>query len=95
SRILRLVFRGKNLEKVVKAAASAADRLGKALPSSAEILGPAECPLSTISGNSRHQLIIRTKDFSSAHTALSGFLRSNKPASGIYIEVDIDPVSLL
>ena len=95
TRIIRLVFRGKNPSKVATAASSAAKALHKDLPASTEVLGPAECPLSVIAGNTRHQLLVRTAEFSAAHSIVGAFLRTTNRVAGIYIEVDIDPVSLL
>jgi primosomal protein N' (replication factor Y) len=66
------------------------------LPEEAELLGPAECPLAVISGNHRHQIIIRTSSFSRTHAVvgkiLGDFAEKNKK---VYFEIDVDPVSLL
>ncbi len=97
-RIIRLVFRGKNRQNVQEAAGE----LGKLLKSSlqcsqlqVECLGPVECPLSVISGNHRFHVIIRGKNFSAAHAAVRSRLSQYKIPRGIYLEVDVDPLSLL
>jgi primosomal protein N' (replication factor Y) (superfamily II helicase) len=95
SRIIRLVFRAKSDSKARASAGETAQRLGNLLPGGAKMLGPAECPLSVIAGNHRYQLLIRTTEFSAAHSAVSTFRRSYKTPSGVYIEIDVDPVSLL
>ena len=97
-RLFRLVFRGKNEEKVMSAAESFAERFDTSLlpeGAEAEILGPAECPLSVISGNFRYQIIIRTDDFKPVHALFRGALKQFSPPSAVYIEVDVDPVNLL
>ncbi|MDC7126245.1 MAG: primosomal protein N' [Spirochaetales bacterium] len=97
-RLFRLVFRGKNEKRTARAAEDFAERFDvESLPkeSFAEVLGPAECPLSMISGNYRYQIIIRTDDFKSVHSLFRGALNQYKPPSGVYIETDVDPVSLL
>ncbi len=97
-RLFRLVFRGKNAERTAAAAEEFASRFDTdSLPESAgtEVLGPAECPLSMISGNYRFQLIIRTDDFKRVHSLFRGALNQYTPPSGVYIEADVDPVSLL
>lgn len=95
SRIIRLLFRGKNGSKVSAAASEAFTILSPRLSGRAEILGPAECPLAVISGNVRQQLLIRTSDFSASHNILTVAKKSFTPQSGVYLEIDIDPVNLL
>jgi primosomal protein N' (replication factor Y) len=114
SRLIRLVFRGKEKNKASVAAASFAalcskitgkkiDRRGRTLgndsPSASlpeiEILGPAECPLSMIAHNHRFQLIVRSSNFGALHHMVKSALDNYKPPAGVYIEVDVDPLSLL
>ena len=97
-RLFRLVFRGKNAERTAAAAEDFAARFdAESLPeeSATEVLGPAECPLSMISGNYRFQLIIRTDDFKRVHSLFRGALNQFSPPAGVYLEADVDPVSLL
>ncbi len=97
-RLFRLVFRGKNAERTAAAAEAFASRFDtESLPdsTSTEILGPAECPLSMISGNYRFQIIIRTDDFKLMHSLFRGALNQYVPPAGVYLEADVDPVSLL
>ena len=97
-RLFRLVFRGKNLERTAAAAEDFVTRFDTdVLPdsSSTEVLGPAECPLSMISGNYRFQIIIRTDDFRRIHSLFKGALNQFSPPAGVYLEADVDPVSLL
>jgi len=58
-------------------------------------LGPAECPIGVIAGNHRYQIILRTKTFLPVHGVLRKELSRNKLPRGVYLEVDVDPVSLL
>ena len=60
-----------------------------------QMLGPAECPLAVISDNYRYQIIINTDKFASAHGVLSAALASYKVPSGVYVEADVDPLSLM
>ena len=97
-RLFRLVFRGKNEKRTAAAAEDFADRFDVdsiSEETGTEVLGPAECPLSMISGNYRFQLIIRTDDFRTVHSLFRGALSQFVPPSGVYIEADVDPVSLL
>lgn len=97
-RIIRLVFRGRNRQNVLEAAGKFSKLLISSLQCSqaqTECLGPVECPLSVISGNHRFHVIIRGKKFSAAHAAVRSKLRQYKIPGGVYLEVDVDPVSLL
>jgi primosomal protein N' (replication factor Y) len=58
-------------------------------------MGPAECALAVISGNHRRQVLLRTDDFRAAHRALATVLAGYRVPSRVYLEVDIDPVSVL
>jgi primosomal protein N' (replication factor Y) len=95
SRLIRLVFRSKNGEIAATGAEGALAILKGMIPSDAEILGPAECPLSVIAGNHRHQIILRSKTLAPIAHAARAFLTGYKPLQSLYIEVDVDPVSLL
>jgi primosomal protein N' len=48
-----------------------------------------------ISGNHRFQLTLRSGRFGETHAALASLLREYRFPSGIYAEIDVDPVSLL
>ena len=95
SRLFRLVFRGKSEEVVQGAAETLARNLEREVRGGAEVLGPAECPIGVIAGNHRYQIILRTKTFLPVHGVLRKELSRNKLPKGVYLEVDVDPVSLL
>lgn len=104
ARLLRLVFRAAEKQKAEDAAASAAEILenllnqimtqNKAVPS-VEILGPVECPLSMIAANYRQQLLLRSISVVPMQQLVSRFVNEYKTPSGIYMEIDVDPQSLL
>ena len=80
------------------AAAAALAAIAKALlPAGADILGPAECPLGVISNQYRRQLILRGKNMNALHAAAAAMLSRYEKIkdSKAYLEVDVDPVSLL
>jgi primosomal protein N' (replication factor Y) len=101
ARLIRLVCRGREKDKTEKAAESIADRAGAALPrgrdteGGPEVLGPAECPLGLIAHNFRFQLILRGPDFTVLRAAVKSALAGYKLPSGVYVEIDVDPQSLL
>ena len=102
ARLIRLVFRSKNRKKAEDAAFGARVLLQQLLPAAAmgdmegaEILGPSECMLSLVAGNYRMQLLLRSKTLAPMQKAVYRFITEYKAAPEVYIETDVDPVSLL
>jgi len=60
-----------------------------------DVLGPAECPIAVVAGNSRWQIILRSVDAAPARAALTAALTAWKTPAPVYVEIDPDPVSLL
>ncbi len=92
SRICRMVFRGKSRSQVENTSKRAAEVLQK---SSADILGPSPCPIERIAGNWRSQIILRSLELKVLLACAHRIRRDFSSVSGIYTEIDIDPVSLL
>ncbi len=95
ARLIRLVVRSRDGEAARAAAESLASMCRHGLSSADQILGPSECPLSVVSGNARHHVLVRTTRFGATHAELSPVLRSASPPRGVHLEIDVDPVSLL
>lgn len=103
ARLIRLVFRGKEAAEVGAAAEEFARlaRGGDGGPGpggdflAAEVMGPAECPLGVIAGNHRHHIILRSRSFGTTHAALRRLLEGYRSPGKVYLEIDVDPVSLL
>lgn len=108
SRLLRLVFRAPSEAQAFSGANGAAGILHQILrglaakPSKfqeaamqSEILGPAECPLSKIAANYRQQIILRGPSVSLLQYMAQTFRDNFKSPGEVYIEYDVDPVSLL
>lgn len=95
ARLIRMVVRGRKAEAVARAATELASASIRTLTSAAEILGPSECPLAVVSGNTRHQLLVRTRKFGRTHEELATMLANLQVGSGVHLEVDVDPVALL
>jgi primosomal protein N' (replication factor Y) len=94
SRLIRIVYRGKDGRKVLEALEELTQLFRQAgLP---DVMGPAECPLGVISGNHRYHTLIRSEDdFSGIHRITASLLSHSDVPRGIYREIDIDPVQLL
>ena len=101
TRLLRLVFRSADNECAINASVSATEILHRiyekykqSLPP-VEILGPSECPLGMISSNYRRQLLLRSESMPALLKIVYEFMTNYKNPSGVYTEIDVDPVSLL
>jgi primosomal protein N' (replication factor Y) len=97
TRLIRFVLRGKDEEKTGRAGALLADCVKRHLPRTADMLGPAECPLALIAGSHRRHLILRGREMGPLHAAARLALADYRPQSEkqVYLEIDVDPVSLL
>jgi primosomal protein N' (replication factor Y) (superfamily II helicase) len=95
TRLVRLVFRSKSESIAADGARGAAEILKGLIPADAETMGPAECPIAQISGNWRHQIILRGSSLQPLQKAARAFLTDYKTPQGLYVETDVDPVSLL
>ena len=94
SRVVRVIFRSKEAEKALKAAKDFNNILLQS-KGSFDILGPAECPLAVIAGNSRYHILVLARDIKNSHRAVRETIEKTKTLSGVYIEIDVDPVSLM
>lgn len=95
SRMIRLVVRGKQEQSVVQAVQSLSSLLHRKGRFPGDVLGPSECPLGRISGNYRHQLLLRGTDGGAMHRNLAAALDDFNLAAGMHLEVDVDPIALL
>lgn len=97
TRLIRITARSKQAELAERAIQRFARLLRERLPSGCDVLGPADCPISLMAGNYRKQLIVRGKTMEGIHRAVQGamMLYEEKKISGVYVELDVDPVQLL
>ena len=95
ARLFRITLRGKDSERVKNGIEILAGGLRDLREDCFELLGPAECPLSLISGNYRHHFLVRTRSVPRTRALLREVLSRWTPPPGTYLEVDPDPVNLL
>jgi len=97
ARIVRLLARGRNEDRVTRAIADIAARLRSAagVPGNGvRILGPSPAPLGRIAGNFRHHVMI----ISGNMAVMRGMVRSAREAAlprDVYLEIDVDPSDML
>jgi primosomal protein N' (replication factor Y) len=105
SRLLRLVFRSMVQSDAEAFAADAYKILSQELEAlqakhlsnskETEILGPSECPLAKINSNYRSQILLRGPSVALLQKIAASLVYGYRAKDGVYIEVDVDPVSLL
>lgn len=94
-RLIRMVFRSPTQEKARQASALFIRNHGEKLRACSELLGPAECPLLLVNGSFRYHLILASAQFGTLHRVLAEVLLLWKDQSGVYLELDVDPVSMV
>jgi primosomal protein N' (replication factor Y) len=97
SRLIRFTIRSREERRADAAVSRLAAIAGPLIPKGADALGPAECPIGVIAGNYRRQLILRGNSMGPLHAAAAAVLSRYEKGkdSRTYLEVDVDPVSLL
>jgi primosomal protein N' (replication factor Y) len=97
SRLIRFTVRSRDAGRADKAIGRIASLAAPLVPRGADSLGPAECPIGIIAGNHRRQLILRGPAMGALHGAARTILTRYEKGSDkrVYLEVDVDPVSLL
>jgi primosomal protein N' (replication factor Y) len=97
TRLIRFTFRSREADRADRAASRLAALIRPLLSRGTDLLGPAECPIGIIAGNHRRQLLLRGASMGPLHgTARTVLGRYEKGKdSRVYLEVDVDPVSLL
>ena len=95
SRLLRMVFRSFNKQLAAETAADAAKILMEGAPRGMEIIGPAECPIEKINSSWRYQILLKGSSIIPLQQAARKLLFDYTHNQNVYIEYDVDPVSLL
>ena len=95
SRLGKLLFRGKNKERVISLASDVANHLNRICGGEVEVLGPAESPIAIINKNYRYHILLRAKTAKAIQIAVANSLHLFRKDQLVYVEIDIDPVSLL
>jgi len=97
TRLIRFTFRSREENRAKAAAAKLSSIALPLLPPGSDALGPAECPLGIIANQHRRHLILRGKNMGPLHAAAGEILSryEKEKDSRVYLEVDVDPVSLL
>ena len=97
TRLIRLNVRSRDAARADTAIKRLAALASPLIPPDADMLGPAECPIGIINGSHRRQLILRGASMGALHAAARVLLERYEQGrdARVYLEVDVDPVSLL
>ena len=95
SRLLRLVFRSYNKNEAEATANDAVRILEQKQPKGVEIIGPAECPIEKINSSWRYQILLKSSSVVPLQAMARSLLQDYTHSQNVYIEYDVDPVSLL
>ncbi|MDR2597576.1 MAG: primosomal protein N' [Treponema sp.] len=97
SRLIRFIVRSKDEHRADTAIKRLASLAKPLIGKDADMLGPAECPIGVINNNYRRQLILRSPAIGTLHSAARELLARYEKGrdAKTYLEVDIDPVSML
>jgi primosomal protein N' (replication factor Y) len=97
TRLIRLTVRSRDAARADTAIRRLASLASPLIPPGADMLGPAECPIGIINGNHRRQITLRGGSMGALHGAARILLERYESGrdTKVYLEVDVDPVSLL
>jgi len=97
SRIIRFTIRAKNEKHADDAIRRLASLARSLLPRGADMLGPAECPIGRINNSYRRHLILRGPVMGPLHSCARELAARYEKGrdSKTYLEIDVDPVSML
>ena len=95
SRLLRLVFRSYNKSEAEATAADAVRILQEKKVRGVEVIGPAECPIEKINSSWRYQILLKSSSVVPLQAMARSLLQDYTHSQNVYIEYDVDPVSLL
>ncbi|HNH08812.1 MAG TPA: primosomal protein N', partial [Leptospiraceae bacterium] len=69
--------------------------IGREASENTFMLGPAECPFYRVDSNFRRHIILKTHDIQKIREILKKTVLPINLPSGLYLEIDIDPVDLV
>jgi len=97
SRLIRFTVRAKEKNRADNAIGRLANLVRPLIPKGADMLGPAECPIGMINDNHRRQLILRAPSMNTIHSLARQILPLYEKGrdAKTYLEIDVDPLSML
>jgi len=94
-RLARITFRSKNEEAVLQAAELAGVLLERIKKNDVEVMGPSECMLYMVAKNYRMNILLRANTIKAIIETITLFNTLFITKKNVYIELDVDPLSLM
>ncbi|HOJ50791.1 MAG TPA: primosomal protein N' [Spirochaetota bacterium] len=92
-KIIRLIIRGIDKDKVVKISKNISEKLKK---EEINFIGPAPCPFEKLKSYYRYHIIIKTKNIKEIVKKIKPIIQKiNRRPSIFFVELDVDPVNML
>ncbi|MFW5799603.1 MAG: replication restart helicase PriA [Spirochaetota bacterium] len=95
NRLIRLVMRSTNLDNLNKNINKLKKYIKPLLPKDSSIIGPAPCPVEKINRNYRYQIIISSKSITNILGVAFKANEFSQKLKSIYLEIDVDPISMM
>ncbi|NOZ20542.1 MAG: primosomal protein N' [Planctomycetes bacterium] len=96
SRVARIVVRGLQRNKVIQKANQIAAKLRESgLLGQRQLLGPAQAPIERVKERARWHMLVKAPESRTLRAILSHAEEEMKSSGGVYVTVDVDPMSML
>lgn len=95
TRLARLTLRSKNEAKLLKIADAVGKVLEKIKEAGVEVMGPSECMLYMVAKNYRVHILLRAKKITPIINTILHFNSIFQIKKPLYLEIDVDPLSLM
>jgi len=92
--LIKITVRSRKEENAIKAIERLHARLGSKVDAVSEIIGPAPAPMAKLRGYYRWNVLLKTRDIQNAALSLRTVLKGFRKGSGVFMAVDVDPMSL-
>ena len=93
-RLLRLIIRGKNEEKLINDINKLSEKLNNFKNKNILILGPAPCLITKINNNYRYQILLKSKNIKYLQDMVKNAILDFNVKNNNFLEIDVDPVDL-
>jgi primosomal protein N' (replication factor Y) len=94
-RIVRLVFRGPDPDELMASGRKAVAFIRENADDTLSLLGPSHCPIAKIKNNYRVHVIMKVRETATVKQVLSRLQEMMRGEGDYYMEVDVDPVSMI
>jgi primosomal protein N' (replication factor Y) len=95
TRLVCVTARSRNADKAELVARTLAKKLGEVIGDDTILAGPTPAPLAKIKGEYRFQLMLRSEKIAKLSEMVGEIVDKTVPPDGVFVAVDVDPVTML